>query len=58
MARIRAALNHEDGAEQQLTGNDVRRVQFRTTRFGGGYDEAAVDAALDRYAAELDGHTS
>jgi DivIVA domain-containing protein len=44
-----------DGAQRAgtLTANDVRTVTFSTVRLKPGYDEREVDAALDRYAAEL-----
>lgn len=42
----RARLAYEGRAEYAITGSDVRRAAFDLTR--GGYEIAAVDAALDR----------
>jgi DivIVA domain-containing protein len=51
--RIEATLAGAAEPGQVVTAADVRAARFRTTR-RGGYDEQAVDQALDRYAQQLD----
>jgi DivIVA domain-containing protein len=53
ITRIRAALDQKQSPVRPVTAADVRSARLRVTRWGG-YDDRAVDNALDRYAEELD----
>jgi DivIVA domain-containing protein len=50
--RIEATLGGAAAPGQAVTAADVNAVQFGTTRHRG-YDDRAVDDALDDYAARL-----
>jgi DivIVA domain-containing protein len=52
--RIKATLAGTAPPGQAVTADEVRRVQFGTTRFfRHGYDEESVDNALDAYIERL-----
>ena len=51
--RIKATLAGTAAADQEVTADEVRRVQFSTIRLGHGYDEESVDLALDDYIEQL-----
>jgi DivIVA domain-containing protein len=53
VGRIEATLAGTAPGAQPVTAADIRNVIFRVTRWGG-YDETAVDDALDVYAEQVD----
>jgi DivIVA domain-containing protein len=53
IGRIEATLAGGAPGKQPVTATDIRNVIFRVTRWGG-YDEAAVDDALDSYAEQVE----
>lgn len=53
IARIEATLGRGWHAQGPVTAAEIRRAQLRTVRLRTGYHPDEVDAALDRYEAEL-----
>ncbi len=56
IAWIRATLGQGQPPARPITAAEVRQTTFGVTRWGG-YDDRAVDEALDRYAKDLDNLT-
>lgn len=56
IARIRATLDQDQPPARPITAAEVRQTTFGITRWNG-YDDCAVDEALDRYAKDLDNLT-
>jgi len=52
IARIEATLSGHARPDQAITATDVQAAKFKVTQHGG-YDEQAVDPALDHYADAL-----
>ena len=53
IGRIEATLAGTAGPGQAVTVDEVRGARLTTTRLRQGYDEEAVDNALDVYARRL-----
>jgi DivIVA domain-containing protein len=56
IARIGATLDQDQSPARPVTAAEVRQTTFGVTRWDG-YDDRAVDEALDRYAKDLDNLT-